>query len=130
MKQRFFRIAKPTAIVLAIGFAYILLHELTGFTLHCPIRQVTGLYCPGCGVGSMCFYLMRFNFSAAFRDNPVVFCLLPITLIEAVFHAYRYVRYGDGSIKKGEQIWLWAVVAILVIFGVLRNIFPAVLAVG
>jgi hypothetical protein len=128
MKQRFLRIAKPTAVVLAIGFSYILLHRLTGFTLHCPIRRITGLYCPGCGVGRMCFHLLRFDFAGAFRSNCVVLCLLPIGLITAAIHGYRYVRYGSGRLNRAEQIGLWVVVAILVLFGILRNIFPAVLS--
>jgi hypothetical protein len=76
----------------------------------------------------MCFHLLRLDFAAAFRDNPVVFCLLPVALIEMAIHGYRYVRYGNGRFHRAEQIGLWAIVAILVLFGILRNIFPSVLA--
>lgn len=127
MKQRFYRIAKPTAIVMAIGFSYILLHELTGFSLHCPLRQLTGIYCPGCGMGRMCFHLLRFEFAEAFHDNCVIFCLLPIALVEAVVHGYRYIRYGNGRFNRAENIGVWVVVAILLVFGGVRNIFPAAL---
>ena len=124
MSTRLKRIAKPTAIVLAIGFTYLLIHELTGFSLHCPIRRILGVYCPGCGVSRVFFHLARFELFEAFSSNCVVFCLLPIALFEAIFHGYRYVRYGSGRFFKAERIGLWAVVGILIAFGILRNIFP------
>lgn len=124
MLLRVKKIAKPTAIVLAIGFTYILIHELTGFSLGCPIYKVFGVYCPGCGVGRMTFHLLHFEISEAFSSNCVVFCLLPIALLELVFHGCRYIRYGDGSFYKAERIGLWVVIGILVTFSVVRNLYP------
>ena len=123
MTARIKRIAKPTAIVLAIGFTYLLVHELTGFSLFCPIRKILGLYCPGCGVSRMCFHLFHLEFREAFSSNCVLFCLLPIGLIDAVFHAYRYIRYGNGRFFKIERIAVWVIVGILIAFGIARNIW-------
>lgn len=122
MSLRIKRLVKPTTVVLAIGFTYILLHELTGFSLHCPIYRVFGVYCPGCGVGRMCFHLLHLEFAEAFSANCVVFCLLPIALIALIFHGYHYLRYGDGSFYKAERVGLWAIVGILLLFAVVRNL--------
>lgn len=124
MTERVKKIAKPTAIVLAIGFTYFIIHELTGFALFCPFYRIFGLYCPGCGISRMFFHLSRFEFYEAFSSNCVVFCLLPIALFEAIFRAYRYIRYGSGKFNKAEEIGLWVVIAILIIFAVVRNLYP------
>lgn len=124
MQKRLFRIAKPTAILLAIGFTYLLIHELTGFSLLCPIYQIFGVYCPGCGVGRMCVHLAHGEIAQAFSANCVVFCMLPILLGAAIFHAVRYVRFGDKRMYLAEKIGAWVLVAILLIFAVARNIFP------
>lgn len=125
MRQNLYRIAKPTVIVLAIGFTYLILHELTGFSLYCPIWHFFHVYCPGCGVSRMCFHLFHLEFYEAFSSNCVVFCLLPIGLLAALFHGYRYVRYGNGCFYRGERIALWVIVGVLIAFGVIRNLWHA-----
>ena len=123
MRERFLRIAKPTAIVLAIGFTYLLIHELTGFSIPCPFRFFLGIYCPGCGVSRMCFHLFRLEFYEAFSSNCVVFCLLPGAAVMCAVHAYRYIRCGDGKLRRFENIILYVVIALLLIFGAARNIW-------
>ncbi len=123
MRQNFYRIAKPTVIVLAIGFTYLILHELTGFSLYCPVWHFFHIYCPGCGVSRMFFHLFHLEFYEAFSSNCVVFCLLPFGLFEVFFHSWRYVRYGNGKFFKAERIILWVIVGILIAFGILRNLW-------
>lgn len=118
-------LAKPAAVIAAIGFAYLLFHELTGLALFCPFNKFLNLYCPGCGVSRMFFHLAHFEFAEAFSSNCVVFCLLPIAVIEAVYHGYRYIRYGDGRFNKAENIGLYIIIVILIVFGVVRNIWHA-----
>nr|WP_316623737.1 DUF2752 domain-containing protein [uncultured Ruminococcus sp.] len=124
MKERFIKLAKPAAIVLAMGFAYLLLHELTGLALFCPIRQFLGLYCPGCGVSRMFFHLAHFEGAEAFSSNCVVFCMLPVAVIMCLIHGYRFVRYGDGSLSRFENILLYIAIGVLFVFGVVRNLYP------
>ena len=124
MRQRFYRVIKPTAIVLAIGFIYLLIHELTGFSLFCPFYRFLGIYCPGCGISRMFFHLFRLEFYEAFSSNCVVFCLLPVALIMAGVHLYRYLRYGSGRLSKAENIGVWIAVGILIAFAVVRNVYP------
>ena len=124
MRQRLLKITKPAAIVVAIGFAYLLLHELTGFALFCPYKRFLGVYCPGCGVSRMFFHLFRLEFAEAFSSNCVVFCMLPIAVVMCLVHGYRYVRYGDGKLRRFEQLGLYIAIGILLVFAVVRNLYP------
>lgn len=125
MRERSLKLAKPVAVIAAIGFAYLLFHELTGLALFCPFRRFLNLYCPGCGVSRMFFHLAHFEFAEAFSSNCVIFCLLPIAAAEAVYHAYRYIRYGSAKLNKAEMIGVYIVIGILIAFGVARNIWHA-----
>ena len=123
MRQRFFKLLKPTAVILAIGFTYYLFHELTGFALFCPFRQFLGLYCPGCGISRMFFHLFRLEFAEAFSSNCVVFCMLPIAAGMALFHACRYVRSGSAKLNKAENAGIVITCVILIVFAVVRNLW-------
>ena len=124
MQKRLYRVIKPTVIILAIGFIYIIIHRLTGFTLFCPYYQFLHIYCPGCGISRMFFHLAKFEFAEAFSSNCVIFCMLPIALIMALYHAYRYIRYGKTKLNKAENILVYAAITILLVFAVVRNLYP------
>ena len=50
--------------------------------IGCPLRWLTGLACPGCGMTRALAALLRLNFSAALRMHPLV-CLLPLAAVWA-----------------------------------------------
>lgn len=72
----------------------------------------------------MCFHLAHMEFYEAFSSNCVVFCLLPIALSVGIFHTYRFVRCGEKKLNKAEQIGIWIVAGMLIVFGVVRNLYP------
>ena len=115
---------KPMAILLAIGFIYSLFYFIAGFGIPCPFKSLTGLYCPGCGISRMFMYMLKLDFQAAFSSNCVVFCVLPFFLAGVVRHWYRYIRYGDKELSRTENVLIILLVAVLLIFAVVRNIFP------
>ena len=123
MKKRLIKTAKPTAILLAIGFAYILFTRFTGLSLFCPFWTFFHIYCPGCGVSRMLIHLSQLEFYEAFSSNCVLFCLLPVFIAAAARRAYRYVRYGLKGATKIENVGAWIIAGILIVFAVVRNIW-------
>lgn len=93
-----------------------------GLGLRCPFRTLTGLLCPGCGVSHLAMHFLRGEFAAAFYDNPAVFTELPFLAWVLGRKTYRYVRYGQNGLTKGETAILTACLAALLAFGVLRNL--------
>ncbi|MBU5668713.1 DUF2752 domain-containing protein [Peptoniphilus sp. MSJ-1] len=67
--------------ILAVVFFYGTLH-LLGYT--CPIKALTGISCPGCGMTRAWIYLLKLDFKTAFYYHPL-FIIPLIVLIGYVF---------------------------------------------
>ena len=63
-------------ICLVIALAiYVLFLQISG--INCPIRYLSGISCPGCGMSRACLSALRLDFAAAFYYNPAWVVLLP-----------------------------------------------------
>lgn len=96
-------------------------------TLPCYFRDLTGLYCPGCGSGHAVAAMLRGDFGAAFRWNPMVY-LLGIPSMGILIYEYIRVVFGIRSMKPVMLPgWLmYSMAALLIAFWILRNVpqFP------
>ncbi len=73
--RRLVRICRDAVLaVLAVAFLYVVLH-FTG--IGCPIRFMTGISCPGCGMTRALFAAATFHFRKAFAYHPLWF-MVPI----------------------------------------------------
>ncbi len=124
MYQRLKETLKPIVILMAVGFLYIILRHLTGFYLPCLFHRLTGFYCSGCGITRMFLHILKGEWTKAFSSNCVVFCLLPFFGVGYLRHVYRYVRWNKKGLSRTENILCYIVIAILIVFGIIRNIFP------
>lgn len=122
MKKRLIRLAAHALLVVAAGVAYGAFVGRTGFALPCLFRHVTGLKCPGCGTTGMCLALMRLDFAGAFCRHPMLFTLLAPLGIVFAGAAAAYVRDGSRRMSRWQNALLYACIALLVGFGVARNI--------
>ncbi len=121
MKQRLISITKKYAIILAIGFAYLIWVLLTDIKIPCIFNLVFHLECPGCGITRMIVAIARFDFLAAFYFNPFIFVSFPLILLLIIYPEVKYVKYGSYSLDKLKPL-VWIELAAALIFGVLRNI--------
>ena len=66
-------------VFLIIAFV-LYLKMKQGINIYCTTHQLTGLYCPGCGITRMLVSLVRGDLHTAFRYNPFLFITaLPMT---------------------------------------------------
>ncbi len=121
-RRRLYRVLALCAALLPAGGAYAVVCRLTGFGIPCLFYRLTGRLCPGCGVSRMCISLLRGDFAAAWRYNAVILCLLPFGLAVAVDIAVRYVRDGTKQPHPWASVMLWMMVAVLLGFGIWRNL--------
>lgn len=110
---------KDFVILLVIFLIYAVLIIKFDIGIPCIFYEVTGLYCPGCGITRLCVSLFEGDLYQAFRYNPIIFIDVPIIFILFVLDI---LLKDKKIIKKITNVLIIILVVITVIFGVLRNI--------
>jgi hypothetical protein len=88
----------------------------------CPVRYLTGWYCPGCGSLRAIHQLLHGKLWAAWALNPLTVVLLPF-LAYGLFSAALFEIRGRGlpePVLRAE--WIWALCAAIILFGIVRNL--------
>ncbi|MCD6052176.1 MAG: hypothetical protein K0Q55_3594 [Verrucomicrobia bacterium] len=85
----------------------------------CPLRQSTGLDCPGCGGLRAMHQLTNGNLAAAWQLNPFVFVLLPLAVYEVVI---RRAWKKELPNVLGNSRVLITLGLLLLAFTVVRNL--------
>jgi hypothetical protein len=93
-----------------------------GFYPVCPLHQLTGLQCPGCGGLRALHQLTHGHLAAAWRLNPLVIVLLAAGLGLGVREWARLGARRQWPGLAARPVYGWAAAAGLVLFGVLRNL--------
>lgn len=85
--------------------------------IGCPIRWLTGISCPGCGITRAMLALLRLDFSAAFACHPLFWFLPP---------AFVYIIIGKHPLlgsDKNEKYFLIFVILITIAVYLFRLFF-------
>jgi len=110
---------KEINIGLIIGMLYAVFIKITGISIHCLFREITGLKCPGCGITTFFMNMFRGDVKTAISANPSLVIVLP--LLGAVLISV-YVK-NSWDIKKRWTLWcLYLSLFFLLSFGILRNL--------
>lgn len=110
-----------SAMVLAAGFAYYLAARFF-FAIPCMFRTLTGFKCPGCGITHMLVAELQLDFAQAYAANPALYLLQPVVgyFIGKMYTCWFFDKRCRWS--RTENASLYVVAAILVVFGIIRNI--------
>ena len=114
--------------LLAGAAAYVVSVDPTASDAHlpaCPLYELTGLWCPGCGLTRATHALLRGHPGAALGYNV----LLPFFLGAIVLGWWAWVR---SSLGRAPLRWVARLtpragvvaIVVLIVFGVLRNLSP------
>ena len=122
MRDRLQNLLKKASLLClcAAGYAFLLLY--TPVSIPCPFHALTGLYCPGCGVSRMSLALLRLDLTAALRANAALCLLLPALALLFLWRGGHYLRTGEWATPRWLSSLLWVMIALLLLFGVLRNL--------
>jgi hypothetical protein len=92
------------------------------FYPRCPLHELTGWSCPGCGTLRAAHQLLRGHFAAAWQLNPLAVSLAPaalwLGLREWVWQFYG--KRWPGLVTR--PLLGWAAAALALIFGIARNL--------
>ena len=115
---------KYILIALLIGLIYYIIGNTFNIYIPCVFNELTGFYCPGCGVTRMINSLVKLDFYQAFRYNQLLFILMPVFIFYLVDYIYKSIKNKKTLLYKTPNYIWYIIVALLVIFGIIRNIFP------
>lgn len=109
-----------TLLVIIVSFIlYLIIGEHFSLYIDCPIKKLTGLYCPGCGITRMFFSILQLDFYQAFRYNPLVFISLPFFIF--FYLQSLFTKKEPLYNKVPTKVWI-ALIIIFIIYGILRNV--------
>lgn len=120
--QRLRRLLTGLLGMAAVGAGYTLWVNLTHLSIPCPFHAFTGLQCPGCGVTRMCLALLRLDIAGAWQANPVLLLLLPLLGGLLGYRGVVYVRRGSCHTAAWENMLLYTMIVVLLIWGIVRNV--------
>lgn len=115
---------KTIIITLIILGFYLIQSHFTHKFIPCIFHEVTGLYCPGCGVTRMFLSLLKGDIKQAFFYNQLLFISLPFFLILIGNNFIANLQEKTPLYKKiPNQIYIFYII-LLLLFMIIRNIFP------
>jgi len=91
--------------------------------IPCIYSELTGLYCPGCGMTRAAFSLLELDFYQAIRYNAFSIIVIPLIGLYIVggIYAWLFNKNNFMDNKIPGVIWIIFIIA-LVLYGALRNI--------
>jgi len=92
-----------------------------GFYPRCAFYEATGLQCPGCGSLRACHQLLHGHVGAAFQLNPLFVVSLPFFGWLGLRIIVDTLQHRPSSVGL-RPFWLWTGLAVLLLFGVGRNL--------
>ena len=116
------RLAVAAGLILAAGLGYAAWVQATGQGVPCPFHALTGLYCPGCGITRCLSALLQGNWQAALRSNAAIVALAPFFVWLGLAAARSYLTGGSVRLTKRQNAAVYAAIAVLVAFGIVRNL--------
>jgi len=87
----------------------------------CYFHRITGLLCPGCGGLRATHQLLHGHWGAAYHFNPLFVASLPVAALAIVRLGWLRWR-GRGVSLEPKPSWIWCGGAIVLVFGILRNL--------
>ena len=118
------RVAVVLTAVLVAGAAatvYFLNPSAHGFYPVCQFHRLTGLNCPGCGGTRALYALLHGHLAPALRDNALFVGGIIFLAARGSWFALRNIPgRANGEFFPGK--YLWPLLAIMLVFTVLRNL--------
>lgn len=95
-----------------------------GFYPLCLFHRFTGLDCPGCGGLRATHQLLHGHIAKALRLNALVVLAVPVLMVLAVRWIGQRLRGSQIPPKPLSVFWLWVLLAVVIGFGIVRNLPP------
>lgn len=116
--------ALGVASVVAAGGAVLFFFDPAwhGFYPFCMFHRMTGLNCPGCGGLRALHQLTHGHLGEAFHLNALVVLGVPLAAFIGARWLWGMASGRSRPLLRTRPLWLWLALAVLIAFGILRNL--------
>jgi hypothetical protein len=122
LPRRWLLAALFTAVALAGVMLRLFDPATSGLFPPCPLRYLTGWYCPGCGSLRAIHQVLHGSLRAAWAMNPLTVVLLPFLTYGLASAALFEVRGRALPQPFLRAVWIRALCAAMILFGIARNL--------
>ena len=112
-------LVKRTGIIVLLGLAYGCFADITGISVPCPVRYLTGVLCPGCGITTLFLSVAHGDLQSAKQANAFIFYTLPLLI---VFCYYGVIASHNRVAFLVNRFLMPLYLVALLAFGIYRNI--------
>ncbi len=120
MRNRYIKFSIFIIAAGAILLLYFFVEPKKGILPKCFFHELTGMYCPGCGVQRSFHALLNGHVIAAIDYNLLFILLLPMIIYFIL--AFTWGKKHPPSSFIYKPVFSFTVVCVVVSFWVLRNI--------
>ena len=123
--SKFIKIGAAAVSIVALIFVYKN-YNPTGnaYFPKCPLKQVTGLECPGCGSQRAVHHLLNFDIGASMDQNPMLVLSIPYLLLGFAFQLVK--EPGDQMLRWRKRLFgtkaIYVILTLIISFWILRNV--------
>ena len=121
MRERLKSVLKKYLIVLAVGVLYLIFTLTTKIAIPCPIKLITKLDCPSCGITRMFQSIARLDFKSAYGYNQFLFITTPLILFCLILADFNYIKSGKPTLNKFNFL-PYALIFCSIAFAIVRNL--------
>jgi len=107
--------------IILISFLYYKFYRIYHIGIPCLFHEITGLYCPGCGITRALFALFELNLKKALKYNILVFIVGPFLLYYFIKKIYNWIIIKEEKMLLPNKL-VYMLLITTVIYGILRNI--------
>ena len=100
MRNRLKEVLKKYLIILAVGVLYLIFTLTVKVSIPCPIKLITTLDCPSCGITRMLQSLAKLDLKGAYGYNQFLFITAPLILFCLFYAEYNYIKKGTHALGK------------------------------
>ncbi|WP_433255799.1 DUF2752 domain-containing protein [Streptosporangium sp. CA-135522] len=116
----------PLGAALAAGAAVAFVRAVDpnepGHYPTCPFLMLTGFYCPGCGGLRAVHALAHGDPVSALGLNPLVVAAVPVLALVWGRWTVRSWRGEPFNGKAVRPVYVWAFLALMIVFWIMRNV--------
>lgn len=122
IKNRIFRLVGFTFAALLGIFLLYLIYRFTGIGLKCPVFEITGFKCAGCGNTHALQSLLQLDILKSFSYNYIYPIEIFYILWVYINSAKNYIKNGKFNYKPPYQVLDIIILVIVILWIPLRNI--------